>query len=147
MVIGIAERGEVTLLTDSITLNKPEQFNFHVAPCYKKIGINDFNQLNLQENDSLLLNGASIHHGCLFKGETRIWCGYDTIVPDVIFDAFIIHAKNFWLLEEMQNVETHEIILTGEVKTKWIDKWKEEGLRRKIPVHVTGEQGARIFDI
>lgn len=146
MVIGLTENGKVTLLSDSITLSDPDQLNFHVNPRYKKIGIDDLSLVNLQTTDSLQAESSVYRSNCLFKGERKFWCGYDTIVPTVVFDAFIIHGKNFWLLEEMQDVETHEIIITGEVKKKWTDKWKEEATRRKIPVYVTSERGARIFD-
>lgn len=146
LVIGIVENGEATLITDSITLAKPDQFNFHVEPRYRKIGIGDFNQVNLTETDSAQTEVFTLLHGVLNKSTRNYWLGPDTSVTSITFDAFIIHAKNFWLLEEMQKVETHEIILTGELKTKWVEKWKEEGLRRKIPVHFTGEQGAKVIE-
>ena len=145
MVIGIVGNGEVTLLTDSVTLEKPEQFNFHVNPRYKKIGIEELQRVNMQATDSLVAGGADFINGCITKNGQILWCGYDTIVPVSKFDAFIIHGKNFWLLEEMRRVQTNEIIVSGEVNQKWVARWKAEGLRRKIPVHITGEQGARTF--
>lgn len=147
MVIGIAENGAVTLLSDSVTLVKPENLDFHVDPRYHKIGIEDVTPLNLQETDSMRTTGFTFGQGCLRKNEKVYWCGSDTLVPeDVQFDAFIIHGKNFWLLEEMRDVVAKEIIVTGEVKWKWTQKWKAEAERRTIPVHVTAEQGARIIE-
>jgi competence protein ComEC len=145
MVIGIAERGEAILLTDSATLNRPEQLDFHVDPRYRKIGIEDAATFNMQQEDSLTRGNVALKAGCIYKSDRVYWCGTDTLVPDATLDAFIIHGKNFWLLEEMSAVPTREIIITGEVKWKWTQKWKAEAARRGIPVHVTVESGARII--
>lgn len=147
MVIGIAEEGEVTLLTDSLTLARPEQLDFHVDPRYRKMGVEDAPTVNMHAVDSMTTEHFRLNAGCIYKDDKVYWCGTDTFVPrDVQFDAFIIHGKNFWLLEEMQSIVTHEIIVTGEVKWKWTQKWKAEAERRTIPVHVTGEQGACIIE-
>lgn len=146
MVIGIAEHGTVTLFSDSATLVRPEQLDFHVDPRYRKLGIEDPRIVNMQEEDSLASDNVSLRSGCLYKSDKVYWCGYDTLVPaGICFDAFIIHGKNFWLLEEMQTVKTREIIVTGEVKWKWTQKWKAEAERRGIPVYVTVENGARVI--
>lgn len=146
MVIGIVENGAVTLLTDSVTLDKPEQVNFHVAPRYRKIGIEELARVNLLTTDSLTAGSARLQNGCLYKGDRVYWCGLDTLLPaDIQLDAFIIHGKNFWLLKGMSKVAAREIILTGEIKQKWIDKWTLEGERRNIPVYITGEKGARVI--
>jgi hypothetical protein len=117
-----------------------------VEPRYSKIGIDEFGYINLTEADSAHAVNFSMNQGIIAKSDCNYWCGNDSIDTTIALDAFIIHGNNFWLLEEMRDVQTHEIILTGEVKPKWIEKWKEEGLRRKIPVHVTGEQGAKVID-
>lgn len=147
MAIGIVENGKVTVLSDSVTIGDPEQLSFHVVPRYKKMGVQEIDPLDIRETDSLTPGSVCYLNGFIFLPQQKIWMGNSEQLPSVQMkpDAFIIHGKNFWTLKELSAVETNEIILTGEVKTKWRDKWVEEGKRRKIPVYVTGESGARMY--
>lgn len=147
MAIGIVENGTVTVLSDSTTIADPEQISFHVHPRYKKLGVQEIYPLDIREADSLTVGSIRYLNGFVFTPQNTIWMGSAEQLPSVQMkpDVFIIHSKNFWTLEELSQVETNEIILTGEVKTKWKEKWIEEGKRRQIPVYVTGESGARIY--
>lgn len=147
MVVGVAGNGEAVLLSDSVTVAQPEQFDFHVEPHYRQSGIESPQIIDRAACDSAACAIGQYYRGCIFTPEARLWMGDQHTLPpeSVLCDALVIHAKNFWLLRELASVETHEIIVTGEVKPKWVEKWKEEGKRRKIPVHVTGENGARVF--
>lgn len=147
MAIGIVENGKVTVLSDSVTIADPEQMSFHVQPRYKKIGVQEITPFDIRETDSLTAGSVRYMNGFLFTPREKIWLGSAQQLPSVVMkpDALIIHGKNFWTLEKLSEVETNEIVLTGEVKTKWKEKWIAEGKRRQIPVYVTGESGARIY--
>jgi competence protein ComEC len=147
MAIGIVEDGKVTVLTDSATLADPEQINFHVAPRYKKLGVMNLDPVDLATTDSIVAGSVQYLNGFIFTPQQKIWIGNADQLPSPHAkpDVLIIHAKNFWALNALQEIETNEIVLTGEVKQKWKEKWMEEGKRRKIPVYVTGESGARVY--
>jgi hypothetical protein len=145
--VGIAAGGQAVLISDSVTAAQPAQFDYHVHPHYKQNGIEETEVVDRSVCDSLPLDYAQFYRGCIFTPDLKLWMGdAETLPPQsVLCDALVIHSKNFWLIRELSEVQTHEIILTGEVKPKWVGKWKEEGERRKIPVHVTAEKGARVF--
>ena len=145
--VGIVENGKVTVLSDSATLADPEQINFHVEPRYRKLGVMNLDPRDIQTIDSVAAGSVRYMNGFIFAPNQTIWIGSSGQLPTAQMkpDVFIIHGKNFWKLEDLSDVETNEIILTGEVKPKWVEKWKEEGARRKIPVYVTGESGARVY--
>lgn len=147
MAIGIEGNHEAILISDSITVQDPGQIGFHVEPHYRDDGIFETEIFDRAEIDSLHTSAVGYLHGCIFTPELKLWMGDKNSIPPeaMLCDAFIIHSKNFWMIEQLASIETHEIILTGEVKQKWVEKWKAEAKRRKIPIHVTAEQGARVF--
>lgn len=147
LVVGVAGSGESVLISDSTTVRKPEQFDYHVNPHYRNLGVDETQIVDRAQCDSMDFSFGKFYHGCIFTTSMKIWMGDEENIPPagMLCDALIIHAKNFWLINELSAIETHEIILTGEVRSKWVDKWKSEGQRRKIPVYVTSETGARIF--
>lgn len=149
LVVGVAANGEAVLFSDSATVSDPKQFDFHVDPHYRDVGIRESKIIDRAQCDSLPLSYGQYYHGCIFTPQFNLWMGDKYSIPpaSVLCDAMVIHSKNFWLMTELAEVRTHEIILTGEVRPKWVEKWKEEGKRRKIPVHVTSEQGARVFSL
>lgn len=147
MAVGMIENGNVTLLSDSTTLSDPAQITFHVAPRYKKFGVLNLEPIDLQTHDSIVAGSVRYANGFIFTPQQIIWIGNADQLPSAQMtpDAFIIHGRNFWTLSQLTEVKTTEIVLTGEVKPKWKEKWIEEGKRRKIPVYVTGESGARVY--
>jgi len=144
MAIGVQDGKSVTIFTDSATLSKPDLLNYHVFPMYERMGIREPEIIETGRTDSLTKNVITFYRGCIFTPQQRIWIGGKFDVPPnpVSCDVLVIHGKNFWMIEKLRMITAKEIVLTGEVKPKWIAKWEEEAKRRAIPVHVTSQNGA-----
>lgn len=147
LVIGVRESKNVTLFTDSVTAAQPEHFSYHVYPAYEKSDIRDPDIIRFDGDDSVQAGAGIVYHGWLFALDKRIWLGGKDDVPEAPHDCdvLLIHSKNFWMIKQLRILHPAKIVLSGEVRKKWITKWKEEAKERGIPLHVTNDEGALIL--
>ncbi len=148
VVLGVRNGNQVSLFSDSTTISNPELFSYHVFPTYEKSNIREPNVERFDTEDSLKSGISTLYNGWLFAMNKRLWVGGKNEVPNSVHDCdvLLIHRNNFWMIEQLRVIHSKKIVLSAEVKPKWVAKWKVEADQQKIPIHITSEDGAFILN-
>jgi len=146
LAIGVRSGNEATIFIDSLTALSPEQLNFHVLPDYERADIRNLSVLRMDTLRTFNGGGCAVDKGWLNAMSLRVWLGGKNDLPTTSdsCDILLVHSKNFFMLEDLHVLTPKQIVISGEVKKKWIAKWEEDAKNRGIACYSTSISGALV---